>query len=121
MQTINTKEAPPALGPYSQAVKFEGVIYISGQLGIDPKTGELCSSDIAEQAEQALKNIESIARAAGSGKLLKLTVYLCDISQFAIVNEIMARQLSEPYPARACVEVSALPKSAAIEIDAVAA
>ena len=122
MKVIQSASAPAALGPYSQAVVDGGTIYVSGQLGIDPDTGELSAQDIVAQTEQALKNIEAIVLAAGSGpaKLLKLTVYLTDISDFARANEVMARALREPYPARACVEVSALPKSARIEIDAIA-
>lgn len=122
MESINSNKAPVALGPYSQGVVFGGTVYVSGQLGINPISGELCSDGVAAQTEQALKNIEAILKAAGSdmSMLLKLTIFLSDINQFATVNDVMGRLLNEPFPARACIEASALPKRAAIEIDAIA-
>jgi len=122
-KVIATKNAPAAIGPYSQAVVHNGCVYISGQIGIDPQTGELCAADFESQAKQVLSNLEGIARAAGSSLnyAIKLTAYLTDLRSFQVLNELMAESLVEPYPARACVEVSALPKVALLEVDAILA
>lgn len=122
-KTIHTEKAPAAIGPYSQAIQYNSIVYTSGQIGIDPATGELCSQDVVEQAKQVLANLAAIAKASGSklNNAVKLNVYLTDLANFQAVNAVMAEVLSEPYPARACVEVSALPKGALIEIDAVLA
>lgn len=120
-QAISTDKAPGAIGPYSQAIRAGGMVYISGQIPLAPGGKDLVSEDIGEQARQVFANLAAVAEAADSSleNAAKLTIYLTDLGHFATVNEIMAELLSEPYPARATVEVSALPKGAAIEIDAV--
>ena len=120
MKCISTDAAPQAIGPYSQGILAGDTLYVSGQLGIDPESGELLPT-LPKQAERALRNIEAIAKESGLslGKVVKLTVYLSDMEMFAELNEVMSRILSEPYPARACVECSRLPKGALVEIDAV--
>ena len=122
-KVIHTKQAPAAIGPYSQAVVVNGCLYTSGQIGIDPLTSELYGDDAFEQAKQVFKNLDAIARAADTSlaNAVKLNVYLTDLASFQAVNELMTEIFTEPYPARACVEVSALPKGALIEIDAVLA
>lgn len=119
---IATGHAPSAIGPYSQAVEAAGTIYVSGQLPIDPETGEMKAS-IAEQTEQSLKNIQAIVEAAGFSMkdVVKTTVLLQDISDFGVVNDIYAKYFREECPARACYQVAALPKGALVEIEAVAA
>jgi reactive intermediate/imine deaminase len=118
---IHTQDAPAAIGPYSQAVRAGDTVWISGQIPLDPATGELVSGAFPEQAEQVFRNLAAVARAAGGtlDDAVRLTLYLTDLSEFATVNEIMARHLSEPWPARAAVQVSALPKGAMIEADAI--
>lgn len=118
---INTGDAPTAIGPYSQAVKVQGMVYISGQIPIDPATKVLVSDDFSQQANQVLANLKSIALAAGSSlnDAVKLTVYVTDLANFPVLNEVMTDYLSLPFPARATVEVSALPLGALVEIDAV--
>ncbi len=120
---INTDSAPAALGPYSQAIVNDGWVYISGQIGLDPKTAELSGSDFLSQARQVFANLSAIASEAGAslGDAVKLNIYLESLENFQALNELMADTLSEPYPARACVEVSALPRGALVEIDAVLA
>lgn len=120
---VNTDEAPAAIGPYSQAVKSNGLIFLSGQIPLQPETMALVSDNIEDQTHQVFKNLQAVAKASESdlNNALKLTIYLTDLGQFTTVNEIMASYLQEPYPARATVEVSALPKGAQIEIDAVLA
>lgn len=119
---IATEHAPAAIGPYSQAVEVAGTLYVSGQLPIDPETGEMKSS-IEEQTERSLKNIQAIVEAAGFSMkdVVKTTVLLQDISDFGVVNDIYAKYFREECPARACYQVAALPKSALVEIEAVAA
>lgn len=123
MEAIATPEAPGAIGPFSQAIKVGDLLFVSGQLPIDPATGEFVSNDPVEQARQCLKNIAAIARAAGSGieKTVKTTVLLTDLSNFADINNEYATFFQKPYPARACYQVSALPKGALVEIEAVIA
>lgn len=123
IEAIATPEAPGAIGPFSQAIKVGDLLFVSGQLPIDPATGEFVSNDPVEQARQCLKNIAAIARAAGSGieKTVKTTVLLTDLSNFADINNEYATFFQKPYPARACYEVSALPKGAQVEIEAVIA
>ena len=118
---VSTSEAPAAIGPYSQGVKAAGLLWCSGQLGLVPATGAFPSADTAEQAEQCLRNLDAICRAAGSSltKAVRCTVYLTDLADFAAVNAVYARWFAEPFPARATVQVSALPKNARVEIDAV--
>lgn len=120
-QIIRTHLAPKAIGTYSQAVKAGNTVYISGQIPLDPETMEMVSQDIAEQAKQVFKNLAEITQSAG-GKLkdiVKLTIYLTDINNFSITNEVMSEFFDEPYPARALIGVSALPKKAQVEIDAI--
>jgi 2-iminobutanoate/2-iminopropanoate deaminase len=118
---ILTNEAPAAIGPYSQAITAGGMIYVSGMLGIDPASGNL-KDTVAEQAEQALKNLSAVLKAAGTdtGSVVKTTVFITDMGAFAAVNEIYARYFSAPFPARSCVQVSALPKGGLFEIEAIA-
>ena len=120
---IQTPEAPAAIGTYSQAVQTSAatMTFISGQIPLDPDSMTLVSEDFEEQAHRVFINLRAIAEAAG-GRLsdcVKLTIYLTDLNRFASVNEVMATYFAEPYPARAAIEVSALPKQAQIEIDAI--
>ena len=119
-EVVSTLDAPEAIGPYSQARIVDGLIYTSGQIGLDPKTG-LLQEGLEKQCEQVFENIEAILLAAGSdiSKVIKTTVYITDINDFAKVNEIYAKYFKEPFPARSCVEVSALPKGALIECEVI--
>ncbi len=121
-QSIHTEKAPAAIGPYSQAVRAGNTIYVSGQIPIDPVTGEFAGSDIASQARQSLTNIRNILAAAGTdmAHVVKTTVLLADIKDFAAMNEVYAGFFTEPFPARAAFQVAALPKGALVEIEAVA-
>ena len=121
MKTIETKNAPAAIGPYAQAIAANGLIYTSGQIPINPATGAIEASDIALQARQAIQNLAAVLEAAGSGldKVVKTTCFLTDINDFAVFNEIY-EELFPGKPARSCVEVSNLPKGALVEIEAVA-
>jgi len=118
---INTELAPAAIGSYSQAVKVDSTVYISGQIPLDPATMELVSDDFAQQTHQVFKNLAAIAKEAGGtlDHAVKFTVYLVDLSNFPILNEVMPDYLAQPFAARAAVEVSALPKGALVEIDAI--
>jgi reactive intermediate/imine deaminase len=120
---VHTDDAPAAIGAYSQAVTTNAATttYLSGQIPLDPASMEIISSDFRAQANQAFRNLSAVAAAAGGGldDCVKLTIYLTDLGNFQTVNEVMANFVSEPYPARAAIEVSALPKGAQIEIDAV--
>ncbi|MFN3165268.1 MAG: RidA family protein [Pseudohongiellaceae bacterium] len=122
-QAINTEAAPAAIGPYSQAIKTGNLVYISGQIPLDPTTMELAGDEIEEQTHQVFLNLQAVATAAGAdlNNAVKLTIYLTDLRQFSAINQIMASYLKEPYPARATIEVSGLPKGAQVEIDAVLA
>jgi 2-iminobutanoate/2-iminopropanoate deaminase len=122
LKYIQTNNAPRAVGPYSQAVKAGSMLFVSGQLPIDPATGEMVSGDAAAQAKQCLRNIMAILEAEKltAGDIIRMTVYLRDMNDFSLVNEIYATFFKEKYPARVCVEVSKLPKEAAVEIDAIA-
>lgn len=120
---IATTEAPSAIGPYSQAVKCGGLIFVSGQIPVDPKTGTM-PDDIKAQTKQSLENVKSILKEAGCtmDQVLKTTVFLSDMNNFAAMNEVYAEYFSEgSYPARAAVQVARLPKDAMVEIEAVAA
>jgi len=119
--TIQTDHAPKAIGPYSQAVCTGNLLFTSGQLGMDPNTGEL-PTDIQEQARQSLSNVKAIVEAAGGNmsQVLKTTVFLKDMNDFQIVNDIYSQFFSEPYPARSAVQVARLPKDALVEIEAIA-
>jgi reactive intermediate/imine deaminase len=118
---INTQAAPAAIGAYSQAVKVADTVYISGQIPLDPDTMEVVSQEFEQQAQQVFKNLIAVADAAGGSltDAVKLTVYLTDLTDFAALNTIMADYMFEPFPARAAVQVAALPKGVQIEIDAV--
>lgn len=118
---VYTKEAPEAIGPYSQAVVAGKLVFTSGQMPIVPETGELAEGDISAQAEQAIKNVGAILKAAGAGygNVVKATCYLRDMADFAAFNAVYARYFTEK-PARACVEVSGLAKGALVEVDAIA-
>ena len=120
-QRIDTEYAPDAIGPYSQAIKVGDTVYLSGQIPLDPKTMLLVDGDIVTQVEQVLINLEAVSKAAGGSleAIVKLTIYLTDLAHFPIVNEVMARFFREPYPARATIQVSALPKAAQIEMEAI--
>ncbi len=120
---IATTEAPAAIGPYSQAVQSGGVIYVSGQIGFDPATGQIVEGGIQEQSEQALKNLGAILRAAGSdySHVLKTTVFLADMADFTAMNEVYARYFRENPPARSTVAVKDLPRGAKFEIECIAA
>ncbi len=120
--TINTPDAPSAIGPYSQAVRSGELLWCSGSLGIDPASGEL-REGVKAQTEQAMRNLDAVCREAGSGlsKALRCTIYLTDLADFATVNEVYGSWFEEPYPARACVQVAGLPKGGLVEIDAVVA
>ena len=119
---ITTERAPAAVGPYSQGVVVDGWVWTCGQVALDPATGTLVGSDAATQADRALRNVEAILQAAGSSldRVVRATVYLTDMDDFAAVNEVYAGYFSDSPPARACVEVSRLPLGALVEIDAVA-
>ena len=120
-EIISTKNAPQAIGPYSQAVKTGNLIFISGQIPLNPKTGDLVSGSIEDEANQVIENIKSICVAAGYGLegIVKITIFLTDLGNFAKVNEVMTEHFSEPYPARATVEVSGLPLGVNVEIEAI--
>ncbi|MGD9562077.1 MAG: RidA family protein [Pyrinomonadaceae bacterium] len=121
-RAVETAEAPKAIGPYSQAIVANGFVYTAGQIGTDPKTGSLVEGGIAEQTEQALTNIEAVLKAAGSGMsgVVKTTVFLADINDFAKMNEIYGKRFGKPYPARSTVQVARLPRDAKIEVEVVA-
>ncbi|MDZ7735550.1 MAG: Rid family detoxifying hydrolase [Gammaproteobacteria bacterium] len=118
---IATDKAPEAIGPYSQAVQVDNVVYISGQIPLVPGSMTLVEGDMTAQVCQALDNLAAVARAADGSlnQVVKFTVYLTDLSNFPLINEIMAEYLQEPYPARAAVGVTELPKGASVEMDAV--
>jgi reactive intermediate/imine deaminase len=124
-KAIHTASAPAAIGPYSQAIATTAAqtVYLSGQIPLDPDSLALVSTDFTAQAHQVFANLNSVAGAAGGSlaDCVKLTIYLVDLSQFQTVNDVMSTYFEEPYPARAAIEVSALPKGAAIEIDAIMA
>ena len=120
-EIISTKNAPQAIGPYSQAVKAGSLMFISGQIPLDPETGHLVSQSIEDQAKQVLENVKSICEAAGCSldDIVKISIFLTDLSNFAVVNDMMKEYFSEPYPARATVEVSGLPLGVNVEIEAI--
>ncbi len=119
---IATPDAPAAIGPYSQAVEAGGVVYCSGQIGLDPATGQLVAGGTAAEAERVLENLRAVLAAAGLGfeHVVRVTIYLTDLADFATVNDLYGRYVREPHPARATVGVAALPKGARVEIDAIA-
>lgn len=119
---ISTKDAPSAIGPYSQAVEAGNLIFTSGMIPIDPETNELVTGDITVQAERAIKNLIALLKAAGSGaeNVVKTVVFIKDMNDFTKVNEVYAKYFTGDFPARSCVEVARLPKDVLIEIEAVA-
>ncbi len=120
-QEINTAKAPAAIGPYAQAIRDENYIFTSGQLGIDPSTGEF-PDGVQAQAKQSLENLKAILEEAGSSmeKVMKTTVYLADMNDFAAVNGVYEQYFKKPYPGRSAVQVAKLPKGGLVEIEAVA-
>ncbi|MCX7557334.1 RidA family protein [Xanthomonadaceae bacterium JHOS43] len=120
-QIIHTDAAPAAIGPYSQAVRIDNTVYLSGQIPLDPATMELVSDDVAAQARQVFKNLAAVCDAAGGSlsKIARVGIYLTDLSRFADVNAVMAEFFAAPYPARSTIEVSALPRGAQVEVDAI--
>lgn len=119
---ISTKDAPQAIGPYSQAIRANGFIFVSGQVAIDPATQQVISGDVAAQTDRVLKNLAAILKAAGSGleKVVRSTVFLKNMSDFAAMNEVYGRYFSSVPPARSTVEVARLPKDVLVEIDVIA-
>ena len=118
---VVSKSAPAAIGPYSQAIRSGGMLYVSGMLGIDPASGELKEGVLA-QAEQALKNLAAVLKEAGTdtSAVVKTTVFITDMGSFGAVNELYAKYFTAPFPARSCVEVSAIPKNGLVEIEVTA-
>lgn len=121
MRPINTKLAPEAIGTYSQAICCGDTVYLSGQIPLDPKTMQLCSDDIKLQIDQVIENLSAVCDAAGGSlaNIVKLSVFLTDLSHFPLINEAMSRYFAEPYPARAAIGVSALPRGAQVEMDGI--
>lgn len=121
LEAIDSTKATAAIGPYSQAMRHGNLLFVSGQLGLDPRSGEFVSDRTVDQAKQCLANIAAIAEAAGTSiaKTIKTTILVTDLTEFAAVNEVYGAAFSAPYPARATFEVSGLPKQAKIEIEAV--
>ena len=116
-----TNNAPKAIGPYSQAIQWGDVVFVSGQIPLIPASGKLNNKTFNDQASQVIDNLEAICKEAGGGlnNILKLTIYLTDLTKFDAVNEIMSKRFSEPFPARATLEISKLPKGVDIEMDAI--
>lgn len=121
-RAVESADAPKAIGPYSQAIVANGFVYTAGQIGTDPKTGALVEGGIVEQTEQSLKNIEAVLKASRSGMkdVVKTTVFLADMNDFAKMNEIYAKRFKQPFPARSTVQVARLPRDAKVEIETVA-
>ena len=122
MKSIHTEKAPAAIGPYSQAIEANGTVYVSGQLPVDPHTGQMIEGDIKALAHQVFKNISQILSAAGLGldNVVKVTVMMADMNNFADMNEVYASYFSEPYPARSAYAVKTLPKNSRLEIECIA-
>jgi reactive intermediate/imine deaminase len=120
-KTIQTPKAPKAIGPYSQAIAAGGTVYLSGQIGLDPATGELVQGGVEAEARRVFTNLAAVAEAAGAklAAAVKVTIYLVDFGHFAAVNKIMQEFFSEPYPARVTIAAAALPRGAAIEVDCI--
>src|SRR5258708_3778840 len=121
-EVISTPDAPKAIGPYSQAIKAGGLVFTAGQVALDPATGQVISGNVAAQTERALKNLAAILKAAGSGfeKVVRCTVFLKSMNDFAAMNEVYGRYFSAAPPARSTVEVARLPKDTLVEIDVIA-
>ena len=120
-EIISTDNAPQAIGTYSQAVKIENTVYLSGQIPLDPESMELVASDICLQIRRVFDNLKAVAEAAGGTltDICKLNIYLTDLSHFPLVNEVMADYFAKPYPARAAIGVAGLPRGAMVEMDAI--
>ena len=120
-KTIHTPKAPKAIGPYSQAIAAGGAVYLSGQIGLDPASGELVKGGIEAEARRVFTNLAAVAEASGASlaAAVKVTIYLVDFGHFAVVNGIMQEFFSEPYPARVTIAAAALPRGAAIEVDCI--
>jgi 2-iminobutanoate/2-iminopropanoate deaminase len=121
-EIVKTERAPAAIGPYSQAVRAGGFVFASGQIPLDPKTGEFVSGGVAEQTEQVMRNLTAVLEAAGCGldSVVKTTVFLADMSDFAAMNEVYGRYFKENPPARATVQAARLPRDARVEIEVIA-
>ena len=121
-QAVSTAGAPAAIGPYSQGIDTDGLVFCSGQLGLDPATGDLIEGGVEAQAERALRNLQAVLDAAGAtfGDVVKTTIFLVDIADFAAVNAVYARFMPDPPPARSTVGVAALPKGGRVEVEAIA-
>ncbi len=121
-EVIATKDAPQAIGPYSQAIKAGGMVFCSGQIALDPATGAIVGSDVAQQTERVLRNLSAVLAAAGSGldRVVKTTVFLKDMGDFAAMNEVYGRHFKTAPPARSTVEAARLPKDVLVEIDVIA-
>jgi 2-iminobutanoate/2-iminopropanoate deaminase len=122
IESVATEHAPKAIGPYSQGIKANGLLFVSGQVALDPKTQQLLEGDVAAQTERTLENLKAIAAAAGTSleRAVKTTVYLADLADFSKMNEVYARYFSSTLPARATVQVAGLPRGARVEIDLIA-
>ena len=122
-EPVSTAAAPAAIGTYSQAIRHGGLLFVSGQIPLDPATGALCGDDIDSQIRQVFDNLRAVTEAAGTSlsRALKVTIYLVDLEHFARVNKIMAEYFPEPFPARAAVGIASLPKAAQVEADAIVA
>jgi 2-iminobutanoate/2-iminopropanoate deaminase len=122
IQTVATEHAPKAIGPYSQAIVADGTVYTAGQVALDPQSGALVGQTVSEQTEQVLKNLAAVLAASGSslGQVVKTTVFLADMADFAAMNEVYARHFGGHRPARSTVQAAGLPKGARVEIDAIA-
>jgi reactive intermediate/imine deaminase len=121
--SISTADAPQAIGTYSQAIRAGSTVYLSGQIPLDPKTGEIVTGDMESQVRRVFDNLRAVAIASGGdlSHVVKVNVFLTDLSHFALVNRVMAEYFQQPYPARAAVGVAALPRGAAVEMDAILA
>ncbi len=122
LKRVQTDGAPAAIGPYSQAIVTGGFVFTAGQIALDPKTGEIVTGGIEAQATQVLENLSAVLEASGSGlkHVVKTTIYLADMNDFAAVNQVYAGFFQQPFPARSTVQAAALPKGARVEIDAIA-
>ena len=123
LNTVATDAAPRAIGPYSQAIAIDGLVFTAGQVALDPQTGDLVGTTVGEQTEQVLKNLTAVLAASGSslGRVVKTTVYLVDMADFAAMNEVYAKHFGDHRPARSTVQAAGLPKRALVQIDAIAA
>jgi reactive intermediate/imine deaminase len=120
---VSTEHAPAAIGPYSQAVRSGGFVFLSGQIPLDPGTGQLVEGDIATQSRRVFDNLRAVCEAAGGdlGRVVRVGIYVVDLADFAAVNGVMAEYFDAPYPARSTIEVSGLPRGARVEVDAILA